>query len=483
MKTKYKKISLFLFILFSITYIIPSIIYYCRNGNIDTFQDDYWEHFYFLNTMDNPMLQFILVSGIIIILFLLFLYIVKNRHELFLNKKSVFTFILVTQIIFALGAPVDSSDIFCYLGVARLFEKYHQNPYYTTVYNYGNQLIESGIDESFNNDTVLRNGYVNLWWPNTRISYGPAHLLIFSAMSRLSMGNVTLAIILTKCLIISGNLLICLLLYKLFNNDILYPILYGLNPFVLTQTVINCHNDSIFTLFVLLAFYSVIKENNLIKSLIYLSISANIKFISVIFLPYLVLYTCRNKKPMEKIVYCIAGGLVFAEITIIPWFPFYRDINLFGCVLDQVGRNYNSIYNLLQGTRGYQPIFKITNYSFIILYIIYCFKMLLEKDFKINNNITILFYLMLYYLLFASTNLQYWYFLWFVPFLYFIKQEEKILILAFQIVSCLIYAMYMIADNPEPLALILFVVSLALCIAYKLSFIVKKKIKLLEEVN
>ena len=481
MKTTTKRIVLSLFIIISIAYIIPSVVYYYNNGTVRNLQYEMNEHFLFINTTNYKTIQVALSLGIVLSLTILYLFILKNHKDFFKEKKSALLFILIVQIIFLIGAPINSSDVYCYLGAGRLYEKYHQNPYYVSMSEYGEKLMKEGYSSSFDGDTVFENGFNN-YWSETDISYGPIHTFVVSAITRVSGGNIDFAMFLIKCLFLFVNIMICVLLYKLFDNNAFYPLLYGLNPFVITTTVTNVHNDSLFILFILLAIYSIIKENKLIKSLIFLSLSVNIKFVSILFLPFIVLYACREKKITERIVYCVVFGAVFAEFVIVPWLPFYKDIHIFECILDQVGRDSNSIYCYIKNISDYNNVLKITSLMFFALYVMYCFKMLLEKEFTTNENMIILFYLLIFYLLFATTNLQYWYFIWFFPFLYFANREDVVVILTFLFISHITFTLFMLPASYDVPALIIFITTTVSCLCYKpIKYLKRIKIQNIQE--
>ena len=134
--------------------------------------------------------------------------------------------------------------------------------------------------------------------------------------------------------------------------------------------------------------------------------------------------------------------------------PFFRSVSVFYCIFDQVGRFSNSIYELIRYTDICYPLMRISMIVFVIIYMIYCFKMLLDKNFSINKYMMHLFYLYLFYLLFATTNLQYWYFLWFIPFIYFANKKEVLLILSLQIVTCLSRAFFIGTYSGDSITLI-----------------------------
>ena len=303
MKNKKARIFLLLYIVFSIAYILPSVYFYNKYHSLTPLWNVICEHYFFIDTDNYEPIQAIIYFAIISGLTVCYAAILKYFKDIFTKKDHVFAFILLVQIIFSVGIAVNSSDINCYLGTGRLFEKYHQNPYYTTMRAYKNYAIHNGFLHTLSDDTVFQEGYENVW-AGTRISYGPVHLLIYSFITRLSNGDFNKAIFITKCLLIVANYIICKIIYKLFNNNVFYSLLYALNPFVLITTVVNMHNDTFFLLFLLLAVYSIVKENKVMKSLLFLSLSVNIKFVSILFAPCIAIHSCKDMKMSDKLTYC-----------------------------------------------------------------------------------------------------------------------------------------------------------------------------------
>ena len=125
MKNKYIKI---LFILSSMLFAMPSVIYFLQKGTVLNFGP----YFQFLYEMPiSRLTQSFIYIAILVLITLSYFLIIKNRKEIFKNTKNMFIFIAIIAVIFMAVLPFTSSDIFYYLGIGRLDSKYHQNPYYT----------------------------------------------------------------------------------------------------------------------------------------------------------------------------------------------------------------------------------------------------------------------------------------------------------------------------------------------------------------
>lgn len=136
-----------LFLVASILFAMPSILYWIKKGTVFNFGP----YFYFLYdapiTRSTQTLCYILLLATLSILYFI---ILKKRKEIFKNGKEVFLWIAVIALIFVAVLPFTCSDVFYYLGVGRLDSNYHQNPYYTTI----KEFVEQG-----DNVQYLRNRY------------------------------------------------------------------------------------------------------------------------------------------------------------------------------------------------------------------------------------------------------------------------------------------------------------------------------------
>lgn len=125
-----------LYILASILFVMPSILYWLQKKTVFQFEP----YFQFLYDMPiSRATQTLLYIIVLAILSILYFIILKKRQKMFQNTKKMFLFISIIAILFVAVLPFLSSDIFYYLGVGRLESTYHQNPYYTTIKEYVEQ--------------------------------------------------------------------------------------------------------------------------------------------------------------------------------------------------------------------------------------------------------------------------------------------------------------------------------------------------------
>ena len=412
-------------IIFSVLFIIPSIVYLIQNKTVMGF-DTYYNFFI---TEDGSMktLSTILYLLIFICSVIIYLIIIKQK-DIFKNLKQLLIYIGIIGIIFIFMLPWTSSDIFYYMGVGELNSVYGQNPYYVTMEEYYEQNEDNIQDEIFEQGA-------SSYWAGTTVVYGPIAQLIFSVLTKLSFKNINICLLLFKIINLAFHILNCYLIYKL-TKKIKFVMIYGLNPFIFLEFIGNVHNDIIIVAFILLSLYFLIRKKQILPSVIFLAIGAGIKYFTLLLLPIIVLYHFRNEKSIAKrFLRCVQYGLIFLGIVLLEYAIYYEDISIFTAMMAQTNKLSKSIYSallvFLENTFGYMVFFKnqiyygtevsyyIVNtlntavlYIFIFIYIKFCIDLLTERKIKFieqirkYNNILIIF--MLFF-----TTFQQWYLIWF----------------------------------------------------------------------
>ena len=118
MNKKTNKLIKIIFIIASILFAMPSIVYLIQKKTVLQFEP-YFQFLY--DAQVSRATQTILYIVILAILAVAYFIIVKRRKEIFKNIKEMFIFIAIIALIFVAVLPFTSSDIFYYLGVGRFF--------------------------------------------------------------------------------------------------------------------------------------------------------------------------------------------------------------------------------------------------------------------------------------------------------------------------------------------------------------------------
>lgn len=420
------------FIIASILFAMPSIIYYIQNKTILKFEP----YFKFLLTDSVSRIdQTIIYIAVLGLLTFLYFKILKNRKEIFNNTKKIFIFIAIIAIIFILVVPFISSDIFYYIGVGRIDSKYHQNPYYTTI----KEFVQSDDNSKYlEQDTVLQQGYINDW-SDTTVVYGPIWTLICKLVAGLSFGNIDIGLFVFKLVNVIVHLLNCYLIYKISGKKF-FTLLYGLNPFILIEGIACVHNDMFMILFILLAFYFLLKKKNLAVSVGFLAIATAIKYFAIILLPFMIIYYFREEKPLKRFARCIEYGALFLIIFAIPYLFYVRDLQVFSGLFVQQEKFAKSFYIILLEYFGNIPdVAKKVNTlflgCFVIIYFFTCVILLNKKQIKFRKEMQKANYFIMAFLFLLITNFQPWYIMWLFPALIWQKSDDIRLIVQISLVS------------------------------------------------
>ena len=472
-KYNWLKIAL---IIIAILFVIPSIVYLIKNKTTFNFNGNL-EFCFLLSENINRSIQTGLYFLLICTYILIYSLILKKRKELFKTEKSVYKFILYISIIFMFVMPFWCSDIFYYLGIGRLGSFYHQNPYYTDIKSY---FDNSNID--LLKDTLMQKGYNN-YWSATTVVYGPIWTFICSVVALLSFGNLDFGLLLFKLI----NLLIhignCYLLYKLSKKK-LFPLMYGLNPFVLIEGLANVHNDIFVVFFMLLSIYFLLKKKNLLLSLLSLAFATDIKYFSILLLPLLVLYSYRDENIKTRIVKCIKYGIIYIVFVTIPYLIFIRDANVFLGLVTQRERLAKGLYltiSMIIPNSG-QLVTDLKNMDLIVFsicYIINCFVLLINKKIKFYKEIRSIYWFVVAFLFLLLTNFQPWYFMWLSVFVIWQKKNNIKLINQMQILTLIANIVFLIGTESYtlgPAFFAIYIMGIVFCVFKNTN--VKKILKL-----
>ena len=454
-----------LFVLASILFAIPSIIYMFQNKAVYNFGP------YFQFMYDMPVTratQTIVYIFVLAILSILYFVIVKNKKEIFENTKKMFIFIAIIAIIFVAVLPFTCSDIFYYLGIGRLDSTYNQNPYYTTI----KYFVEQGNNKQYlENDTVLAQGYINDWSDST-VVYGPVWTLICKSISAISFGNIDIGLLVFKLVNVLVHILNCYLIYKISNRK-MFTLLYGLNPFVLIEGIACVHNDIFVVLFILAALYFFVKRKNLGVSVIFLALATGIKYFAIILLPFLVIYHFKEEKMWKRLLKCIQYGLLFLAVLAIPYLFYVQDLQVLSGLFVQQEKLAKSFYIILiqyfnEPTLSPSTVNGVLLGCFTVIYFFTCIILLNKKEISFRKEMKKANYFIMAFLFLLITNFQPWYILWLFPLLMWQEAENILWIPQIALISQFANSIFLTYgegwQNGTPFTFILIVGSLGMWI-------------------
>lgn len=215
---------------------------------------------------------------------------------------------VASTLILIFAYPFLSSDLFNYLFDAKIITSYHVSPY-----------THRPLD--FPNDEWLR----FMRWVHRYSPYGPLWLGMSVVPSVLGFGKFILTFLAFKIFISLFHLVNSYLVFKILKKidrekALLGTAFYALNPLFLIEGIANAHNDVVLATAMLAAVYFLVYER---KVLSYVTLLAGvaIKYISILTLPWQVLYQLIPKfRPGDKLEY--TKWLVLANLATLAVFTY-----------------------------------------------------------------------------------------------------------------------------------------------------------------
>lgn len=206
---------------------------------------------------------FVVLIVLLYLLYLLTLFLLRSL------KSFPWRFVILLALILALSYPMLSSDVFKYLFSAREILVYHANPYLIT-------------PDTFPDDTWIR----FMRWVHTTTPYGPVFTGLTIPYYLLGFGKFVPTLYLFKLDQVAWYLLSIWLIGKL--RGVKAQLFFALNPLILMEWLVNAHNDAIMITLLLLSLYLYTLKQRA-WSFVSLLASIGIKYVTVIFLPFIFL--------------------------------------------------------------------------------------------------------------------------------------------------------------------------------------------------
>ena len=353
---------------------------------------------------------FTLLSTLLVILFLIGYKLVKTQK---ISQTEIIKWSVVLSFLMTFALPSHSSDLFGYIARGAQQTLFHQNPYIHTVSevkNYSSYPL-----------------FLNFMWPNQPTTYGPVFIYITKAIVFLSNNNLFLSFINFKLLNLTIFFLLILFLVRSSDNEDLYLIAW--NPLILIQGLWNCHNDLISGVLICVGFILLSNKtkinNNIFWSIFCLTFACGIKYISLIALPFVLIYVFHKGFSLRKSVNFILGFCAGSILILIFSLDYLNTINWLSeqCLCKLVG-NVNLVHQSLIETiatliKDLCKLFGIKYDLFIIYHLLksliylvfglFYFYMLFFR--KKSNLISVIAWMLFIFLAFTIAKFHSWYLL------------------------------------------------------------------------
>lgn len=212
----------------------------------------------------NRPTSLVVFVSLVVFFFLLYATTLRLTRE---RTKFPWALVAVIALVLALAYPMLSHDVFKYLFSAKIIAFYHANPYLAT-------------PDSFVGDTWLR----FMRWVHTTTPYGPVFTGLTVPYYYLGIGKFIPMLYLFKLDQVAWYLLSIYLLGKIGN--VRSQLYFALNPLILMEWLVNSHNDAPMISLLLLSLYLYLRQQK-VWSLLALTLSSGIKYVTVFFLPFI----------------------------------------------------------------------------------------------------------------------------------------------------------------------------------------------------
>jgi|GEM_PF-3480561 len=377
-----------------------------------------WPKIYYL-----PSLMTLLWISLLLVAFAFF--IVKAKEEILKKQIKLILFLAFVIFIFLIILPpVTSADIYQYIFQAKIFNVYQQNPYLVA-------------PNHFANDPLL----ANVSGPQYPSMYGPVWTSLVVFYNLLSGQNIALNVILLKLNNLLFLILTAVLIFKLLKKFVPGYEYKGLtflllNPIILYEILLDGHNDFVMIFFLVASLYFLLNRKY-IYVLPFLILSVLIKYITIIALPFILLYWLFEPSPWrQKAKDLIISSVVSLAIILVSWWPFYKGLATFQGLFMVAKINSNFLVYFLNNLFAYfhfsPDVYKIFllvvfGLGYIALWL-NLLKRLLKKNLTAIKFIYLILCVFFIYLVFASFWLQTWYILILIPFVALLIADQELFI-------------------------------------------------------
>lgn len=261
------------------------------------------------------------------------------RNPLALGLRGDLMLAGAVTLVFAVGMPWVSPDVFFYIGTGWLDAHYDLSPYLSSVAD----VPHSASEEMFQNMFPGFRGGIT--------AYGAAFQLIASTVARLSGGHEKLALALWKGLALGGHALSTVAVHRLAPpaRARLAAFAFAANPLVLFSLVTCVHNDFLLNAAVLWALVWW-KQGRALGAGFLAGLAVTVKYVPLLLLPFLAIEALRRAEPLRArlrtIGLLVAGVATSVGLTVLSY-P--ESVLIFARVVAAGGISLkrNSIYYLL----------------------------------------------------------------------------------------------------------------------------------------
>ncbi|MBI2954937.1 MAG: hypothetical protein HYY30_11525 [Chloroflexi bacterium] len=302
--------------------------------------------------------------------------------------------------------PITAIDIFDYIFHGRILITYHQNPF-------------TAVVADFPNDPF----YPYPAWKYAPSNYGPTWAILSVLPSALGGDSLLLNLLFYKILAVGFFLLAVWLTYLVL--DRLAPhyalagtLLLAWNPLAIFETAGNGHNDSVMAFFLVLSIYFLV-ANHRKMSVVALTVSSLVKFITGFLLPLFIIGTSKGLIGWRsRFAFVASGILIPLTLTAAMFAPFWNGPETLG--IERREEMFTSsiptlLTLLLEPYVGEQESLNLVSKGSAILFGVIVIWFAVRTMPQYPKIIEASFELLFVYLMFFCLWFQPWYLIWIMP--------------------------------------------------------------------
>lgn len=269
--------------------------------------------FQYIGWFDRPLSTYLYIA-VFAFLFILYFWTIKLVSKKEVSRKIVWTAIFFVTGILFVSYNAFSYDLFNYIFDAKIVTFYHQNPY-----------LHKALD--FPSDPMLS----FMRWTHRLYPYGPGWLLLTVPLSFIGSNIFIVTFYLFKLLMAGFFLLTVYSVEKIgkilkLSNILLPVVVFALNPFVLSESLVSAHNDIVMMGLAMFGAYQLL-DAKIFKGTVFYVFSIGIKFATaLILLVFFILVGIKKKNyfiAASVLVMIVAVLLATIRTNFQPWYLLY----------------------------------------------------------------------------------------------------------------------------------------------------------------
>jgi len=359
----------------------------------------------------NPHFRYLLL-GLIFFLYLFYLKFTSGLNRPTSEDRIHWIWAVAILSYAAVIPPLLSIDLYEYVIRGRMLAIYGLNPFFHPPADISSDPL-----------------YTMSFWRTICTVYGPLWSLISACTVKISGTGPTANLMTMKAVMLIFHLLSGYIVYSLARE--MWPAkkqyitaLYLFNPYFIFMNLVENHNDIFMLFFMLLSLY-LLKKKRFLLAVSALTLSACIKYISILLAPLLFIYAWNALPDLKaKLSFTVRSALISTLLVTLAFLPFkIYPWNIFGILQSiKLRLDTNTItylmYSLLErtGLKLDTPAFQsLCDISFIltalVLYMHFMLKNPRNMVSLLNHSVAVF----LAYLFIDSFQFGSWYMLWVAP--------------------------------------------------------------------